>query len=143
MALLAGLILMATAMITPQSSGYAVVLTWSAPASSPDPVTGYNVYRASIGFGYYQKLNSEPATATTYTDSTVQFSGKYIYFVKSVDAQGHESPPSDPWSATIPSHFAWALHETPIFWVLLLLVLSMGSLVALYLLMRPRSPRQA
>lgn len=87
---------------TGQSSGsYQVNLNWQAPASSSDPVTGYNIYRAASG-GSYQLLNPSVNTPTTYTDSSVQAGTTYTYEVMSVDAQGSESAPSNVYTAAIP-----------------------------------------
>jgi hypothetical protein len=138
-ALFAGLLLVAAASVVPQSSGYQVVLTWSAPAASADPVAGYDIYRVHLGFGYYEKINAEPVKTTAYTDDTVEFGAKYVYYVKSVDAQGRQSSPSNPWSAAIPSHIAFVLQKTPIGWMLLLLILATAAVMALYLFMKLRA----
>jgi hypothetical protein len=87
---------------TGQSTTYAVDLSWGAPSSSTDPVTGYNVYRSANGGSSYQLLNASVSTPTTYTDSTVQSGGSYQYYVESVDAQGKQSSPSNTWSVTVP-----------------------------------------
>lgn len=79
-----------------------VDLTWSAPTSSPDPVAGYNVYRAPSGTGSYQLLNSGVTAQTQYADLAVQSGASYDYVVKSVDATGVESPASNVTTATIP-----------------------------------------
>lgn len=83
------------------STSYAVDLSWDAPASSTDPVAGYNVYR-SAGGGPYQLLNGSTNLPTSYVDSTVQSGVAYVYYVTSVDNSGVESGPSNSWSATIP-----------------------------------------
>jgi hypothetical protein len=82
-------------------SSYAVDLTWQAPASSADPVAGYNIYRAVSG-GSFQLLNASVNTPTNYTDSTVINGIAYTYEVTSIDAEGNESTPSNTYSATIP-----------------------------------------
>jgi hypothetical protein len=87
-----------------------VVLTWSAPASSPVPVTGYNIYRAEIGSQTFTKLNPRPLATPTYTDDTVQCGSAHTYYVVSVDAQGHQSTPSETWSVPTPiqrTHISW------------------------------------
>ena len=86
---------------TGQSTAYAVDLTWGAPASSTDPVAGYNVYRSANGGGY-QLLNASVNAPTSYSDSTVQSGTSYQYYVESVDAQGNQSTPSNTWSVTVP-----------------------------------------
>lgn len=95
-----------TAQISLSGSGVAVShqvdLSWSAPTSSPDPVAGYNVYRAPAGTSSYQLLNSSVDAITTYLDTTVQNGLGYDYVVKSVDASGVESPPSNAITVNIP-----------------------------------------
>lgn len=78
---------------------YEVNLSWDAPASSADPITGYNVYR-SAGAGY-QFLNAVSG-GTTYVDGSVQDGQTYNYQVTSVDASGVESSPSNIYTANIP-----------------------------------------
>jgi hypothetical protein len=84
------------------AASYQVNLSWNAPSSSPDPVAGYNVYRAPAGTGSYQVLNSSQNTVTSYSDTTVQSGKSYDYVVKSVDAAGVESAASNITTATIP-----------------------------------------
>jgi fibronectin type 3 domain-containing protein len=79
-----------------------VGLSWLSPSGSSDPVAGYNIYRAPSGVTTYQRMNSTAETQTAYTDSTVQSGSSYDYIVKSVDAQGNESAPSNATSVTIP-----------------------------------------
>jgi hypothetical protein len=86
---------------TGESASHQVSLSWSAPASSSDPVVGYFVYRSS-GSGSYQQLNSSADTQATYVDSTVQAGLTYDYIVKSVDSAGNQSSASNSVAATIP-----------------------------------------
>lgn len=81
---------------------YSVDLSWQAPVSSTDPVSGYDVYRSSNGGSTYALLNTSAVPGTVFTDSTVQSGAAYQYYVASVDAQGNQSGPSNVWSATIP-----------------------------------------
>lgn len=81
---------------------YLVGLTWVPPATSTDPVAGYNVYRTTGGNATYQLLNSAVNLASTYTDSTVQDGQTYAYYVTSVDSSGIESTPSNIFDVTIP-----------------------------------------
>ena len=87
---------------TGAAASYQVDLTWSAPSSSPDPVAGYNIYRAVSGSSNYQLLNSGVNTPTTYTDSSVVNGTSYTYYVTSVDASGNTSAPSNTYSVAIP-----------------------------------------
>ncbi len=87
---------------TGQTESYEVNLTWDAPSSSTDPVTGYNVYRATGSSSSYQLLNASSDAGTTYTDSTVQNGTSYSYYVVSVDAEGNQSAPSNTDSVSVP-----------------------------------------
>jgi fibronectin type 3 domain-containing protein len=80
---------------TGAAAAYQVNLTWDAPTSSPDPVAGYNVYRAPSGSSSYTQLNTGAMTQTAYTDMNVQNGQTYDYIVESVDASGVTSVPSN------------------------------------------------
>jgi hypothetical protein len=84
------------------SISYQVNLTWQAPASSTDPIAGYHIYRAASGTTSYSLLNSALVTQTSYADATVQSGQTYDYEVKSVDASGVESSPSNLTTVSIP-----------------------------------------
>jgi Abnormal spindle-like microcephaly-assoc'd, ASPM-SPD-2-Hydin len=94
-----------TAVVTLSGTGTAVAhevdLSWDAPTSSPDPVAGYNVYRATGG-GSLVLVNSSPDSAVVYVDSAVTSGATYSYVVKSVDSGGVESVPSNEITVTIP-----------------------------------------
>jgi hypothetical protein len=79
-----------------------VDLNWNAPSNAADPATGYNIYRAVSTTTNYQLLNSTPETATTYQDMTAVAGTSYSYYVVSVDANGEESGPSNPFTVTVP-----------------------------------------
>ena len=79
-----------------------VNLAWDAPASSTDPVAGYNVYRAPDGSSAYQLLNPAPVAQTAYSDVTAQSGQTYDYYVESVDASGNASVPSNMASVNVP-----------------------------------------
>jgi Abnormal spindle-like microcephaly-assoc'd, ASPM-SPD-2-Hydin len=75
---------------------YEVDLSWDAPASSADPVAGYNVYRSPSGVSTYVQLNTSAVTQTTYVDTNNILDGQsYNYIVESVDAEGVTSSPSN------------------------------------------------
>ncbi len=77
-----------------------VDLSWNAPTSSPDPVVGYNIYRAT-GSGGFVLINSSPDTAVIYFDNNVISGTGYTYEVKSVDASGGESTAANQVTVTI------------------------------------------
>ncbi len=83
------------------AASHQVGLSWNAPSSSPDPVAGYNIYRAT-GSGSFVLINSSPDSAVTYVDSTVASGVTYSYQAKSVDSSGVESTPSNQVTVTIP-----------------------------------------
>jgi hypothetical protein len=78
-----------------------VQLTWTAPESSDDPITGYNVYRSTNG-STFQRLNSSVDAETAYADNTVQSGAVYNYYVESVDGSGTASAPSNSTTVTVP-----------------------------------------
>jgi hypothetical protein len=84
---------------------YNVDLAWDAPASSVDPVEGYNVLRSPHGANTYSVLNNSaplPLSQTTYVDTGVTDGTTYDYVVESVDASNVSSLPSNVATATIP-----------------------------------------
>jgi fibronectin type 3 domain-containing protein len=86
---------------TGTAAAHEVDLSWNAPSSSPDPVAGYNIYRAT-GSGALALLNSSPDSAVGYVDSTVVSGTTYSYLVKSVDSSGVQSVASNEITVTIP-----------------------------------------
>ncbi len=94
-----------TAVVALSGTGTAVAhqvdLSWNAPASSPDPVAGYNIYRAT-GSGSFVLINSTPVSAVVYVDSTVVSGTTYTYEVMSVDSSGVQSVASNQMTVTIP-----------------------------------------
>jgi hypothetical protein len=86
---------------TGTAAAHQVNLNWNAPASSPDPVMGYNIYR-STGTGSFVLINSSPDTAVAYVDNAVVGGTSYNYQVTSVDYSGVESVPTSPIAVTIP-----------------------------------------
>lgn len=77
-------------------------LTWGAPASSPDAVAGYKVYRSLSGTSSYQLLNASVDTTPMFSDTTVTSGQAYVYYVTSVDGSGVESVPSNAFDVAIP-----------------------------------------
>jgi fibronectin type 3 domain-containing protein len=79
-----------------------VDLNWSSPLASSDPIVGFNIYRAPTGTTSFERLNATVQTPTEFSDSAVQSGFVYDYVVKSVDAEGVESIPSNTTTVTIP-----------------------------------------
>lgn len=80
---------------------HSVLLKWNPPDPRPGvTVTGYNIYRSQLD-GTFKAIASG-LTNPSYVDRDVRSGASYRYFVKAVDAAGHESMPSDPASAVIP-----------------------------------------
>jgi len=87
---------------TGATKGYVVNLSWSAPASSSDPVAGYHIYRSASGTSSYQLLGSVGTAQLAFTDSGVTSGQSYNYMVESVDASGVESGPSNVLALSVP-----------------------------------------
>jgi hypothetical protein len=79
-----------------------VALSWDAPESTDDPITGYIVFRSTSGSSAYQMLNTSIDPETTYTDTSVQGGTTYDYYVESVDVAGIKSAPSNMTTIEIP-----------------------------------------
>jgi hypothetical protein len=94
-----------TAVVTLTGTGTSVAhevdLSWNAPTSSSDPVSGYNIYR-STGSGSFVRMNSSSDSSITYVDSAIVSGATYSYVVKSVDSSGAESVASNQLTLTIP-----------------------------------------
>ncbi len=82
---------------------HSVTLTWHAPAASAGPkVVSYNIYRSTSPGGPYAPLASG-VQGLTYRDGLVKAGVTYYYVVRSVDAAGHQSRPSEEVRATVPA----------------------------------------
>ncbi|MDH4197293.1 MAG: hypothetical protein OEW05_07805, partial [Candidatus Aminicenantes bacterium] len=64
-----------------------VRLTWTADASA----AGYNLYRSTMSHLNYQKTNSVPLTATSFTEKFYNPALDYYYVVTAVGSGGRES----------------------------------------------------
>ena len=82
---------------------YEVNLTWDAPNSLDDPISGYDVFRSGDGGNTYQPVTSSTLTETSYSDTSVQDGQSYVYMVESMDSSGVLSPPSNLVKVTIPA----------------------------------------
>ena len=80
---------------------HSVLLKWNPPDPRPGvSITGYNIYRSQLD-GTFKPIASG-VTTPSYVDRDVRSGAAYRYFVKAVDAAGHESPPSTPAAVVIP-----------------------------------------
>jgi fibronectin type 3 domain-containing protein len=70
-------------------SGTAVYLDWDTVTDA----TGYHVYRWNPDPAAYERLTTEPLTATSWTDTTAATT--HFYWVTAVHADGTESAPDD------------------------------------------------
>jgi hypothetical protein len=64
------------------------VLTWDA---APGAIAGYNIYRALVSHGDYQRVNASLVRQLYYVDRFLPSDTAYYYVVTAVDAQGRES----------------------------------------------------
>jgi hypothetical protein len=88
------------ARVAADAKPHSVLLKWNPPTPMPGlTVTGYNIYRSRPD-GSIGPLASVPGP--TYVDTQVSSGTTYYYFVKAVDAAGHEGLPSNPATAVIP-----------------------------------------
>ena len=79
---------------------HSVSLKWTPPVPKPgSTVTGYKVYRSQPD-RTFQPIAS--VTGPGYVDRAVSSGATYDYFVASVDADGHQSRPSNYISVTVP-----------------------------------------
>ena len=88
--------------LTGTGQPHEVQLAWHAPSGSSDPISGYRIYRASVGSASYTLLNSGLDSQVSYTDTGVQTGASYQYYVTTVDSSGKESVPSNTATVTIP-----------------------------------------
>jgi len=80
-------------------SSHTVLLRWQ---SSTSTVSGYNIYRGISSGGPYEKLNTSPVAADSYTDSSLAVSTTYYYVTTAVNASGVESTYSNQAVVNIP-----------------------------------------
>jgi fibronectin type 3 domain-containing protein len=79
---------------------HSVSLKWNPSAPKPgSTISGYKVYRTQPD-RTFQPIAS--VNQPVYVDRTVRSGETYDYFVASVDADGHESRPSNYISVTVP-----------------------------------------
>ncbi len=67
-------------------------LSWR--ANTELDLAGYNLYRATVSGGPYDRLNTAPVTDTTFRDSGLASGIAYYYVCAAVDTTGNEGPRS-------------------------------------------------
>jgi len=78
-----------------------VILSWA--ASATPSVVGYNIYRGTASEGERgTPINSAPVNTTTYVDANVKAGTTYYYVLRSVAANGVQSPASNETTANVP-----------------------------------------
>jgi fibronectin type 3 domain-containing protein len=85
------------------ASAHYVDLAWQAPTSTPTPIAGYKVYRATSASGPFTLLNTTLDTGTTYVDNSVTAGSLYYYHVTSSTSGSVESDPSNMVTVTVPT----------------------------------------
>ncbi len=76
-----------------------VALSWTAPAATTYPVSGYDVFRSNSVTLTGAPLTFLPYTAAAYTDNAVTNGTTYTYALQTVDVQGNLSAQTAPVSA--------------------------------------------
>lgn len=74
-----------------------VLLNWRVPEKNidgtvPANISGFNVYRKTLGAGEFQLLNKTPLSQPSFSDNTFTFGENYVYLVRTVST-GIEAEP--------------------------------------------------
>lgn len=88
--------------IAKAATAHSVSLSWNAPSKTPVTIDSYQVNRAVSGSNVYSVVGTTTAGSTVFTDNSVQSGQSYIYQVRSVDASGNASSPSNSVTLAIP-----------------------------------------
>ena len=91
-----------TAQALAAPTSHEVSLTWQAPAGSSDAVDSYQVERAVAGSTSYSVVGTATGASTSFTDTSVSSGKSYTYEIRSVDANGNTSSPSNAVTLSIP-----------------------------------------
>ena len=94
--------------VTAEGAGQ-VSLSWNGVSGA----VGYNVYRSPLSGGGWVKANSSPITGTSFTDTGLRNARTYYYTVRSLDAAGNESGPSNEASGLPHLTIGWANLQWP------------------------------
>ena len=78
-----------------------VIISWA--ASTTPGVVGYDIYRGTASGGENgTPINSAPVSITTFVDASVKAGTTYYYVLRSVNANGAQSPASNETKANVP-----------------------------------------
>lgn len=96
--------------------GSTATLNWTGLTASN--LVGYNVYRSAfhpVAVSASNRVNDQPLTAPTFTDTGLEADGEYFYVVTAVAADGSETPPSRPVATETLCEFCvcWPLDAAP------------------------------
>lgn len=86
-----------------------VSLEWNAVAGA----SGYNLYRSPVTGGGLVKVNGDPLTGTSYTDTGLRNAQTYFYVVTALDNVGNESAYSNEVTAVPQLTIGWANLQWP------------------------------
>ncbi len=86
-----------------------VALAWDAVAGAE----GYNLYRSPVTGGGFVRVNDNPLTGTSYTDTGLRNAQTYFYVVTALDDAGNESAYSNEVSAIPHLTIGWANLQWP------------------------------
>ena len=86
-----------------------VSLAWDAVPGA----AGYNLYRSPVSGGGWVKVNVQPLTGLTYTDTGLRNGAPYYYVVTALDGPGNESPSSNEASGLPALQIGWANLQWP------------------------------
>ncbi len=94
--------------VTSEGNGE-VSLSWNSVAGAD----GYNLYRSPLTGGGFVKVNNNPLTGTSYTDTGLRNAQLYFYIVTALDNIGNESAHSNEVSAIPHLTIGWANLQWP------------------------------
>jgi hypothetical protein len=84
-------------------------LAWNSTSGA----AGYNLYRSPLSGGGWVKVNDEPLSGTSATDTGLKNAQTYYYVVRAVDATGNESAASNEASGLPHYTIGWANLQWP------------------------------
>ncbi len=107
-----------TMKVVPNSLDQSISLYWLPPANSQRDTKHFNVYRRNdLSDPWALIAEKMPLNSGSFIDRNVDFSGKYIYALSTVDVHGYESFLSTQVEARLNSKFRFEKSELPLRWV--------------------------